>query len=133
MKRFLILVATAATLSSLLLYGCSNNTSNDNINVKKISSEEAKSIIDSSNDEIIVDVREKNEYEEGHIKDSILIPLDTLENTIEDIIKDKDSQILVYCRSGRRSAEASKIIKSLGYTNIYDFGGIIDWKYEIEK
>ena len=133
MKRFLILVATAATLSSLLLYGCSNNTSNDNINVKKISSEEAKSIIDSSNDEIIVDVREKNEYEEGHIKDSILIPLDTLENTIEDIIKDKESQILVYCRSGRRSAEASKIIKSLGYTNIYDFGGIIDWKYEIEK
>ncbi|MEN8077389.1 rhodanese-like domain-containing protein [Clostridioides difficile] len=133
MKKFLILVATTATLSSLLLYGCSNNTSNDNINVKKISSEEAKSIIDSSNDEIIVDVREKNEYEEGHIKDSILIPLDTLENTIEDIIKDKDSQILVYCRSGRRSAEASKIIKSLGYTNIYDFGGIIDWKYEIEK
>lgn len=133
MKKFLILVATTATLSSLLLYGCSNNTSNDNINVKKISSEEAKSIIDSSNDEIIVDIREKNEYEEGHIKDSILIPLDTLENTIEDIIKDKDSQILVYCRSGRRSAEASKIIKSLGYTNIYDFGGIIDWKYEIEK
>ena len=133
MKKILLLVATTATLSSLLLYGCSNNTSNDNINVKKISSEEAKNIIDSSNDEIIIDVREKNEYEEGHIKDSILIPLDTLENTIEDIIKDKDSKILVYCRSGRRSAEASKIIKSLGYNNIYDFGGIIDWKYEIEK
>ena len=128
MKKFLILVATA-TLSSLLLYVCSNNTSNDN----KISSEEAKNIIDSSNDEIIIDVREKNEYEEGHIKDSILIPLDTLENTIEDIIKDKNSQILVYCRSGRISAEASKIIKSLGYNNIYDFGGIIDWKYEIQK
>lgn len=133
MKKFLILVATTATLSSLLLYGCSNNTSNDNINVKKISSEEAKNIIYSSNDEIIIDVREKNEYEEGHIKDSILIPLDTLENTIEDIVKDKNSQILVYCRSGRRSAEASKIIKSLGYNTIYDFGGIIDWKYEIEK
>lgn len=129
MKKFLILVATTATLSSLLLYVCSNNTSNDN----KISSEEAKNIIDSSNDEIIIDVREKNEYEEGHIKDSILIPLDTLENTIEDIIKDKNSQILVYCRSGRISAEASKIIKSLGYNNIYDFGGIIDWKYEIQK
>ena len=125
MKKFLILVATTATLSSLLLYVCSNNTSNDN----KISSEEAKNIIDSSNDEIIIDVREKNEYEEGHIKDSILIPLDTLENTIEDIIKDKNSQILVYCRSGRISAEASKIIKSLGYNNIYDFGGIIYWKY----
>lgn len=62
-----------------------------------------------------------------------MIPLDTLESTIEDIVKDKDSQILVYCRSGRRSAEASKIIKSLGYNNIYDFGGIIDWTYEIEK
>ena len=129
MKKFLILVATTAPLSSLLLYVCSNNTSNDN----KISSEEAKNIIDSSNDEIIIDVREKNEYEEGHIKDSILIPLDTSENTIEDIIKDKNSQILVYCRSGRISAEASKIIKSLGYNNIYDFGGIIDWKYEIQK
>ncbi|MBX9136452.1 rhodanese-like domain-containing protein [uncultured Clostridium sp.] len=59
--------------------------------------------------------------------------MDTLESTIEDIVKDKDSQILVYCRSGLRSAEASKIIKSLGYNNIYDFGGIIDWTYEIEK
>ena len=132
MKKLLILVATT-TLSAFLLYGCSNNTNNTIINVKKISSEEAKNIIDTSNDEIIIDVRGKDEYEKGHIKDSILIPLDTLENTIEDIVKNKDSQILVYCRSGRRSAEASKIIKSLGYNNIYDFGGIIDWKYEIQK
>lgn len=132
MKKLLILVATT-TLSAFLLYGCSNNTNNTIINVKKISSEEAKNIIDTSNNEIIIDVRGKDEYEKGHIKDSILIPLDTLENTIEDIVKDKDSQILVYCRSGRRSAEASKIIKSLGYNNIYDFGGIIDWKYGIEK
>ena len=132
MKKLLILVATT-TLSAFLLYGCSNNTNNTIINVKKISTEEAKNIIDTSNDEIIIDVRGKDEYEKGHIKDSILIPLDTLENTIEDIVKNKDSQILVYCRSGRRSAEASKIIKSLGYNNIYDFGGIIDWKYEIQK
>lgn len=132
MKKLLILVATT-TLSAFLLYGCSNNTNSTIINVKKISSEEAKNIIDTSNDEIIIDVRWKDEYEDGHIKDSILIPLDTLENTIEDIVKNKDSQILVYCRSGRRSAEASKIIKSLSYNNIYDFGGIIDWKYGIEK
>lgn len=130
MKKYLTLVFLSI-LSTVLLYGCSNNLNTTTIKI--ISSEEAKDIIDSYDDEIIIDVRDKNEYDEGHIKDSILIPLDTLKHDIEDIIKDKNSIILVYCRSGRRSAEASKIIKSLGYNNIYDFGGIIDWKYEIEK
>lgn len=100
---------------------------------KKISPEEAKSKIDNGENIIILDVREQYEYDEGHIPNSILIPLANLEQTIESKIPNKEQTIFVYCRTGSRSEYASNILIQKDYTNIYDLGGIVDWPYEIEK
>ena len=97
---------------------------------KTISPVEAKKIMHENSDIVIVDVREEEEMAEGYIEGAVLIPLDTVESDIENKIQDKDKTILVYCRSGRRSAIACDIMDSLGYKNVYDFGGIIDWPFE---
>lgn len=98
---------------------------------KLINPVEAKKIIDEKNDIYIVDVREKEELAEGYIENSILIPLDTLRENAEIKLRDKNKSILVYCRSGRRSAMACDILDKLGYTDVYDLGGIINWPFEI--
>lgn len=98
-----------------------------------ISAEAAKKIMDSGEKVVVLDVREQGEYDEGHIAGSILIPYTEIENKAQEMLPDKDKQILVYCRSGRRSKIAAKILSKLGYTNVKEFGGIIDWPYEIEK
>jgi len=95
----------------------------------KISAQEAKEMMESQ-DVIIVDVRTQAEYNEGYIENAILIPNESISEAPREL-PDKDAIILVYCRSGKRSKEASDKLVSLGYTNIYDFGGIIDWPYEI--
>lgn len=97
---------------------------------KLINAVDAKKIIDENNNIAIVDVREEDELIEGYIENSILIPLDTVENQAENVLKDKNQTILVYCRSGRRSAMACDILDKLGYSDVYDFGGIIDWPFE---
>ena len=97
---------------------------------KTISPVEAKKIMNENSDIVIVDVREEEEMAEGYIEGAVLIPLDTVESEVENKITDKDKNILVYCRSGRRSAIACDIMDSLGYKNVYDFGGIIDWPFE---
>ncbi|MDY4605229.1 rhodanese-like domain-containing protein [Clostridium tertium] len=81
----------------------------------------------------MLDVRSEEEYNSGHIENSILIPIDKLEEEAENILNDKNKKILVYCRSGNRSKKASNILLEKGYTNVYDFGGIKDWPYEIVK
>ncbi len=96
---------------------------------KTISPVEAKKMMDNNADIVIVDVRDEEELSEGYIENSVLIPLDTVESSIESKI-DKDKTILVYCRSGRRSAMACDIMDNLGYRNVYNFGGIIDWPFE---
>ena len=100
---------------------------------EQITSEEAKKIMDSGEEHIILDTREQDEFVEGHIKGAILIPYTEIENKAEDMLPDKDAQILVYCRSGRRSKIASESLAKLGYTNVKEFGGIIDWPYEVVK
>ena len=99
----------------------------------QITPEEAKKIMDSDEEHIILDTREQEEYDEGHIKGAILIPYTEIENKAEKMLPDKDKLILVYCRSGRRSKIASKELAQLGYTKVYEFGGIIDWPYETVK
>ncbi len=99
--------------------------------VTKISAKDAKEMMDSE-EVIIVDVRTLEEYNEGHIENAILIPNESITSAPQEL-SDKDATILVYCRSGNRSADASKKLVDLGYTNIYDFGGIIDWPYAIVK
>ena len=100
---------------------------------EQLTQEEAQKIMDTRDDIIILDVRTQEEYDEGHIPGSICIPNETItEDNIKEL-SDKDQIILVYCRSGRRSKLASEKLASYGYTNIKEFGGIIDWQGEIEK
>lgn len=108
----------------LFMSACTNESS-----YHKISAEEAKEMMDTQ-EVIIVDVRTQAEYNEGHIENAILIPNETISEAPAELA-DKDAVILVYCRSGSRSKQASDKLVALGYTNIYDFGGIIDWPYEI--
>jgi len=98
---------------------------------QEITQEEAKEIMDSGSDFVILDVREDYEYEEGHIKDAILIPYEKINELAEEMLPDKSQEILVYCRSGRRSKIAAESLVNLGYTDVKEFGGIIDWPYEI--
>lgn len=100
---------------------------------EQITPKDAKKIMDSEKDYIILDVREQEEFEAGHIKDALLLPYTDIDEKAEEILPDKDAQILVYCRSGRRSKIAAERLSKLGYTNIKEFGGIIDWHYDIEK
>lgn len=95
-----------------------------------IDAEEAKAMIDAGN-VIILDVRTREEYEAGYIENSFNLPLGTIESGIGKITSDKDAVLLVYCRSGNRSKVAARELTELGYTNVYDFGGIVDWPYGI--
>ena len=97
-----------------------------------ITAEEAKVLMESETGYIILDVREQDEYDAGHIPGAILIPYTRIEEEASEKLTDKDQLVLVYCRSGRRSKIAADALVELGYTNIREFGGILDWPYEIE-
>ena len=97
--------------------------------VHKITPEEAKTMIDHGG-VTVVDVRRIDEFEQGHIPGAILVPNETILEEAAFKLPDQSAVILIYCRSGRRSAEAAEKLILLGYTNVYDFGGILDWPYE---
>ena len=127
MKRMLLLLFPLL----LLLAGCSGNTADSSY--QQITQEEAKEMMDTQN-VVILDVREQNEYDGGHIPGAVLLPVGTIdEAAAAEVIPDKDSTVLVYCRSGNRSKTASSKLAELGYTNIYEFGGINTWPYETES
>lgn len=98
-----------------------------------MSAEEAKNLMDSEENYVILDVRTQEEYDQGHIPGALLIPHDAIAKQAQDILTDKNQLILVYCRSGNRSKQASASLVELGYTNVVEFGGINDWPYEIEE
>ena len=124
MKRILPLL-----LSLLLLAGCGGNAA---AGYQQITQEEAKAMMDSQ-EVIILDVQEQDEYDSGHIPGAVLLPVGTIdETTAAEVIPEKDSTVLVYCRSGNRSKTASAALADLGYTNIYEFGGINTWPYDTE-
>ena len=100
---------------------------------EQITPEEAKSIMDSESDYILIDARTDEEFAAGHIAGAIMIPEYEIADRAESELPDKGALILVYCRSGRRSKIASEELAKLGYTNVKEFGGIIDWPYEIVK
>ncbi len=129
MKRVLLTLLLAA----LLLTACGQAKENDQEAVyMNITAEGAKRLMDTEEGYIILDVRTQEEYDEGHIPGAILIPNTEIEERAEEELTDKDQLILVYCRSGRRNKMAAEILVELGYTNIREFGGIIDWPYEVE-
>ena len=95
--------------------------------------EEAKEMMDTQ-EVVILDVREQDEFDAGHIPGAVLLPVGTItEDTAAAVIDDLDTVVLVYCRSGNRSKTASQALADLGYTNVYEFGGINSWPYEIEE
>lgn len=106
---------------------------NNSLTYEQISGEDAKRLMDTETDFIIVDARTEEEFNEGHIEGAILIPEYEISERAEKELPNKDQLILVYCRSGRRSKIASQALADLGYTNVKEFGGIIDWQYEIVK
>ena len=128
MKKLIFLL-----LAVMMLTACGQDKENDQGAVYvNITAEEAKQIMDSQEGYIILDVREQDEYDAGHIPGAIVISHEEIAEKAEDVLTDKDQLILVYCRSGRRSKIAAEALVELGYTNIKEFGGIIDWPYEVE-
>lgn len=130
----------------LSLVACQNEVINENttegvmpsdveaeetVEYQKISPEEAKTLMVDGN--LILDVRTQGEFDEGHIKDAVLLDVQDIINENVESLTDKEQVILVYCRSGNRSKTASEKLIELGYQNVYDFGGIIDWPYDVEK
>ena len=99
--------------------------------VEKITPAEAIRLLDAGKAQA-VDVREPDEFAVGHIPGAKLLPLGDVLTRAEGVMPDKNAQWLIYCRTGRRSADAVQKLDSLGYTNLYDLGGILSWPYEIE-
>ena len=122
-------------LISLSLFGmiACNGENGKSSTYEQITDEQAKTIMDTEKYYVIIDARTEEEFAEGHIENAILIPEYEIANRAEKELPDKDTLILVYCRSGRRSKIASEELVKLGYTNVKEFGGIIDWPYEIVK
>ena len=134
MRRFLAL----ALVLFLCLTGCNAGISKESATTvmtgyKQISQDEAKDMMARDDGHIIVDVRRQDEYDAGHIPGAILIPNESIDKERPKELPDLDQIILVYCRSGRRSKEASEKLAKMGYTNIYEFGGIITWPGETTK
>ena len=124
MKRIILILLAAL----LCLTGCS---AEEKMTYHQITQEEAKRMMALDGTQIIVDVRRQDEYDSGHIPGAILIPNESIETEPPEELPDKEQIILIYCRSGRRSKEAAQKLADMGYTNIYEFGGIIDWTGEI--
>lgn len=146
-RTFLIAASFASIVSLAGLTGCfgaagggngngnGSNATNDSSNsssYQQVDAETAKELIDTEDDYVILDVRTQAEYDESHIPGAILIPHDTVTTAAEDALPDKGQLILVYCRSGNRSKQASQTLVDLGYTNVVEFGGINSWPYEVE-
>lgn len=128
-SRFLVMILAF----SLICVGCSDTDNSNTITYEQISQDEAKALMESEIDYIIIDARTQSEYDEGHIPGAILIPEHEIATRAENELPNKNQLILVYCRSGRRSKIAAEELVKLGYTNVKEFGGIIDWKYDIVK
>ena len=128
MKKLVFLL-----LAVMMLTACGQDKENDQGAVyMNITAEKAKEIMDSEEGYIILDVRTQEEYDQGHIPGAIVISHEEIAEKADEVLTDKDQLILVYCRSGRRSKIAAEALVELGYANIKEFGGIIDWPYEVE-
>lgn len=127
------LVAILLTLITLILAASCGKTENETEAVyMNINAQQAKEIMDTETGYVILDVRTQEEFDSGHVPGAILIPDYEIKEKAPQVLTDKNQKILVYCRSGRRSKLACEEMIDLGYTNLYEFGGIIDWPYETE-
>jgi len=136
-----IIVIIAVVFSLVACSGNKNAAASQPIEIQnptqggytEMKQDEAKRNLDQNDSIILVDVRTPQEYAEVHIPGSKLIPLDTIKKDAEKLLSDKDATIYVYCRSGNRSSQAARILADLGYSKVYNIGGITTWPYETEK
>ena len=135
MKKIILIII----ILTLIIIGvvCIMNRKERNIEneviIKHVSMNDIVQIMEENENYIILDVRTIAEYNEGHIPNAICIPNETIDENVVNKLLDKNQMILVYCRSGNRSKQAAEKLKKLGYTNLIEFGGIIDWKGKIER
>jgi len=137
MKQFFLLAAVICFGVALLKFYTSRMTPNSagteeagrDGGARLLSPEEAKARLDANEAAILLDVRTQEEFDGGHIPGAVCLPNELITADMP-VAFDKDAEILVYCRSGRRSAEAAQKLADMGYTNVADFGGILDWPYE---
>lgn len=132
-KRWLCLLMTLCLSFGLWGCGAGGDEGGGEGAYQQISAQEAKVLMDSEENYIIIDARTQAEYDQGHIPGAIMIPEYEIAQRAEKELPEKDALILVYCRSGRRSKIAADALVKLGYTNVKEFGGIIDWPYETTK
>ncbi len=124
------LICCLLMILSCWMAGCQTQSDNHN-SYQQISADEAKEMMDTQPDYLILDVREADEYQRGHISGAVLFPVGSIDaSSAEQMIPSKDTLLLVYCRSGNRSKTAASALAGLGYTQVYEFGGINDWPYD---
>ncbi len=139
MRQILLFAALAAVLALLLVScgeprtsGATEEDAPSKAAYHKISAEEAYEMM-ASQEVVVVDVRTREEYNVGHIENAVLVPNESIGSEMPEALPDKEATLLIYCRSGRRSKDAAQKLLALGYQNVYDFGGVIDWPYELVK
>ncbi len=125
--------STSSSTTEKTVTQSANQKENNQVTYEQITPSEAKQLMDSENDYVILDVRTQQEYDDGHIEGAIVIPDYEIKLRAQEVLKDKDQLILVYCRSGRRSKLASQELANQGYTNVKEFGGIYEWQYGTVK
>ena len=130
---YIILGIVIFAVGAILMFNKKDKNIKNEPTIKYSSMDEIVQIINENKDYIILDVRTIEEYNEGHIPNAICIPNETIGEDIVSKLPNKEQLILIYCRSGNRSKQAAKKLNQLGYTNLIEFGGIIDWKGEIIK
>jgi phage shock protein E len=121
---------------ALFLTGCGTTKApadDESPSVVNITAEEGKTMMEEDPTIVLVDVRTEAEFTEEHIPGALLVPVDDLESLAPEMMPDKEATYIIYCRSGNRSATAARQLIDMGYQNIYDMGGIIDWPYETES
>ena len=128
MKRRMVLLVLAA----LLCVGCTQQGKEEQMKYQMVTAKEAKELMETQSGYIILDVREQDEYDQKHIPGAVLLPLGDVEGKAKVVLPNPEQLILVYCRSGRRSKIAAESLAQQGYTNVVEFGGILDWPYETE-
>lgn len=130
MKDLIYLALVIAAGVVAIKWYTSRETASENSAVKTLTAEEAKVQLDGDEDIVLLDVRTQEEFDEGHIPGAVCLPNESI-TADRELPFGKDARLFLYCRSGRRSAEAAKKLVSVGYTDVTDFGGIIDWPYEV--
>ena len=135
MKKIIliIIILTIIIIGVVCIMNRKKRNIENEVIIKHVSMNDIVQIMEENENYIILDVRTQAEYNQGHIPNAICIPNETIDENVVNKLPDKNQMILVYCRSGNRSKQAAEKLKKLGYTDLIEFGGIIDWKGEIER